>query len=141
MIKSLLSLCVYLYKQLQERARVAEKEKAEAEKILQVKRAEGEEDGVQVLGRAWYSSRAPGHCWRLEDSVLVFSENVSGTCAKNVMDMDMDMDIVLVTRYFDTTKDIGASSKSTSVFIPHGPGAVKDVASQIREGLLQALNA
>lgn len=135
MIKSLLSLCVYVYKQLQERGLHAEKEKAEAEKILQVKRAEGEEDGVQVLGRAWDSSRAPGHCWRLEDSVLVFSENVSGTCAKNVMD------IVLATHYFDTMKDIGASSKSTSVFIPHGPGAVKDVASQIREGLLQALNA
>lgn len=57
------------------------------------------------------------------------------------MDMDMDMDMVLVTNDFDTMKEIGASSKSTSVFIPHGPGAVKDVASQIREGLLQALNA
>jgi len=35
-------------------------------------------------------------------------------------------------------KEIGASSKSSSVFIPHGPGAVKDVAAQIRDGLLQA---
>nr|GFA84568.1 hypothetical protein [Tanacetum cinerariifolium] len=31
----------------------------------------------------------------------------------------------------------GASSKSSAVFIPHGPGAVKDIADQIRDGLLQ----
>ncbi|KAH7860214.1 hypothetical protein Vadar_010725 [Vaccinium darrowii] len=45
-----------------------------------------------------------------------------------------------VTQYFDTMKEIGANSKSSAVFIPHGPGAVKDIASQIREGLLQANN-
>ncbi|GAU32823.1 hypothetical protein TSUD_208910 [Trifolium subterraneum] len=28
-------------------------------------------------------------------------------------------------------------TKSSAVFIPHGPGAVRDVASQIRDGLLQ----
>ncbi|KAJ0977896.1 hypothetical protein J5N97_013370 [Dioscorea zingiberensis] len=54
-----------------------------------------------------------------------------GTTAKDVMDM------VLVTQYFDTMKEIGATSKSSAVFIPHGPGAVRDVASQIRDGLLQ----
>jgi hypothetical protein len=48
------------------------------------------------------------------------------------------MDMVLVTQYFDTMREIGASSKSSSVFIPHGPGAVKDVSAQIRYGLLQA---
>ncbi|KAJ0977895.1 hypothetical protein J5N97_013369 [Dioscorea zingiberensis] len=67
----------------------------------------------------------------LRDSVLGFSVNVPGTTAKDVMDM------VLVTQYFDTMKEIGATSKSSAVFIPHGPGAVRDVASQIRDGLLQ----
>ena len=43
-----------------------------------------------------------------------------------------------VVQYFDTMKEIGATSKSSSVFIPHGPGAVKDVVAQIRDGLLQA---
>ncbi|KAL1563602.1 Hypersensitive-induced response protein [Salvia divinorum] len=41
--------------------------------------------------------------------------------------------------YFDTMKEIGASSKSSSVFIPHGPGAVKD--TQIYNGLLQGESA
>ena len=31
-----------------------------------------------------------------------------------------------------------AEAKSSAVFIPHGPGAVNDVATQIRNGLLQA---
>ncbi|KAJ0808868.1 hypothetical protein HanPI659440_Chr01g0008171 [Helianthus annuus] len=67
----------------------------------------------------------------LRDSVLGFSVNVPGTTTKDVMDM------VLVTHYFDTMKEIGAASKSYAVFIPHGPGAVRDVATQIRDGLLQ----
>ncbi|KAG6424313.1 hypothetical protein SASPL_114728 [Salvia splendens] len=85
------------------RLRVAATEKAEAEKILQIKRAEGEAES--------------------KENVLAFSENVPGTGSKDVMDM------VLVTQYFDTMKEIGASSKSSAVFIPHGPGVVKDIAS------------
>jgi hypothetical protein len=34
-------------------------------------------------------------------------------------------------------KEINASSKNSTVFIPHGPGVVCDVAEQIRNGLLQ----
>jgi ABC-type microcin C transport system duplicated ATPase subunit YejF len=47
------------------------------------------------------------------------------------------MDMVLVTQYFDTMKEIGASSRNSMVFIPHGPGVVRDVAEHIRNGLLQ----
>jgi ABC-type microcin C transport system duplicated ATPase subunit YejF len=47
------------------------------------------------------------------------------------------MDMVLVTQYFDIMKEISASSRNSTVFIPHGPGVVRDVAEQIRNGLLQ----
>lgn len=113
------------------RLRVAANEKAEAEKILQIKRAEGEAESKYLSGLGIARQRQ-AIVDGLRDSVLAFSENVPGTTAKDVMDM------VLVTQYFDTMKEIGATSKSSAVFIPHGPGAVKDVASQIREGLLQA---
>ncbi|XP_021761673.1 hypersensitive-induced response protein 1 [Chenopodium quinoa] len=115
------------------RLRVAANEKAEAEKILQIKRAEGEAESKYLSGMGIARQRQ-AIVDGLRDSVLGFSENVPGTSAKDVMDM------VLVTQYFDTMKDIGASSKSSTVFIPHGPGAVRDVASQIRDGLLQAQN-
>ncbi|XP_059284310.1 hypersensitive-induced response protein 1 [Lycium ferocissimum] len=113
------------------RLRVAANEKAEAEKILQIKKAEGEAESKYLSGLGIARQRQ-AIVDGLRDSVLAFSENVPGTSAKDVMDM------VLVTQYFDTMKEIGATSKSSAVFIPHGPGAVKDVASQIREGLLQA---
>ncbi|XP_021807552.1 hypersensitive-induced response protein 2-like [Prunus avium] len=113
------------------RMRLAATEKAEAEKIMQIKRAEGEAESKYLSGLGIARQRQ-AIVDGLRDSVLAFSENVPGTSSKDVMDM------VLVTQYFDTMKEIGASSKSNSVFIPHGPGAVRDIASQIRDGLLQA---
>nr|AFK45450.1 unknown [Lotus japonicus] len=112
------------------RMRLAANEKAEAEKILQIKKAEGEAES-KYLSRLGIARQRQAIVDGLRDSVLAFSENVPGTSAKDVMDM------VLVTQYFDTMKEIGASSKSSSVFIPHGPGAVRDIAVQIRNGLLQ----
>ena len=113
------------------RMRLAAGEKAEAEKLLQIKRAEGEAES-KYLGGLGIARQRQAIVDGLRDSVLAFSVNVPGTSAKDVMDM------ILVTQYFDTMKEIGASSKASSVFIPHGPGAVRDITSQIREGLLQA---
>ncbi|XP_047074573.1 hypersensitive-induced response protein 1 [Lolium rigidum] len=112
------------------RMRLAATEKAEAEKILQIKRAEGDAESKYLAGLGIARQRQ-AIVDGLRDSVLAFSENVPGTSSKDVMDM------VLVTQYFDTMKDIGASSKSSAVFIPHGPGAVRDIAAQIRDGQLQ----
>ncbi|KAK1372748.1 Hypersensitive-induced response protein 1 [Heracleum sosnowskyi] len=100
-----------------------------AEKILQIKRVEGEAESKYLSGVGIARQRqaiADG----LRDSVIGFSVNVSGTTANDVMDM------VLITQYFDTMEEIGAASKSFAVFIPHGPGAVRDVAAQIHDGLL-----
>lgn len=110
--------------------RVAANEKAETEKILHIKKAEGDAEAKYLAGLGVARQRQ-AIVDGLRDSVLAFSENVPGTTSKDVMDM------VLVTQYFDTLKDIGASSKSNSIFVPHGPGAVRDIASQFRDGLLQ----
>ncbi|KAI3869393.1 hypothetical protein MKW92_010234 [Papaver armeniacum] len=105
--------------------------RGEAEKIMQIKRAEGDAESKHLSGLGIARQRQ-AIVDGLRDSVLGFSINVPGTTPKDVMDM------VLVTQYFDTMKEIGATSKSSAVFIPHGPGAVRDVATQIRDGLLQA---
>ncbi|CAI0453587.1 unnamed protein product [Linum tenue] len=113
------------------RLRLAANEKAEAEKIVQIKRAEGDAESKFLSGLGIARQRQ-AIVDGLRDSVLGFSGNVPGTSAKDVLDM------VLITQYFDTMKEIGAASKSTAVFIPHGPGAVNDIAAQVRDGLLQA---
>ncbi|KAK4767901.1 hypothetical protein SAY87_003042 [Trapa incisa] len=113
------------------RLRVAANEKAEAQKIIQIKRAEGEAESKYLAG-VGIARQRQAIVDGLRESVMGFSENVPGTTAKDILDM------VLVTQYFDTLKEIGSTSKSSAVFIPHGPGAISDIATQIREGLLQA---
>lgn len=113
-----------------QRMRMAAMDKAEAEKILQVKRAEGEAEAKYLSGSGIARQRQ-AITEGLRESVLTFSNNVPGTSAKDVMDL------VLLTQYFDTMKEIGSSSKNTTIFLPHGPGHVGDITEQIRNGMMQ----
>lgn len=113
-----------------QRTRMAAVEKAEAEKILLVKRAEGEAEAKYLSG-VGIARQRQAITNGLRDSVVSFSSNVVGTSSKDVMDM------VLLTQYFDTMKDLGDKSKNTTVFLPHGPGHVQDIVAQIRDGTLQ----
>ncbi|EFJ08723.1 hypothetical protein SELMODRAFT_269623 [Selaginella moellendorffii] len=117
-----------------QRMRMAAVEKGEAEKILQVKRAEGDAESKYLSG-VGVARQRQAITDGLRESVLTFSQDVPGTSAKEVMEM------VMVTQYFDTLKDIGASSKTSAVFIPHGPAHVSDIAQQLRDGVLQANTA
>eukprot|EP00249_Psilotum_nudum_P027562 c35393_g1_i1 orf=262-1131(-) len=114
-----------------ERLRVASEYKGDAEKILRVKRAEAEAEAKYLAGIGVARQRQ-AITDGLRDSVLSFANGVQGSSAKDVMDM------IMLTQYFDTMKDVGASSKNTTVFLPHGPGHIHDVAEQVRNGLLQA---
>jgi hypothetical protein len=46
------------------------------------------------------------------------------------------LQIMLMTQYLDTLKDLGVNGRSSTVFLPHGPGAICDMASQIRRAWL-----
>lgn len=95
-----------------------------------MKQAEGEVE-ARYLSGVGVAQQRQAIVDGLQESVLAFANNVPGTSPNEVMDM------VLVTQYFDTLKEIDSNSRNTAVFIPHGPGAVCDVAEQIRNGLLQ----
>ncbi|CAM6070370.1 unnamed protein product [Sphagnum tenellum] len=110
--------------------RMAAVEKAEAGKILEVKKAEGEAEAKYLSGYG-IARQHQGITEGLRESVLAFSNDVPGTSAKGVMDL------VWVTQYFDTMKEIGSSSQNTTVFLPHGPGHVGDITSLIQNGLMQ----
>lgn len=71
----------------------------------------------------------------LRENILNFSDKVEGASAKEVMDL------IMITQYFDTIKNLGNSSKNTTVFIPHGPGHVRDIGDQIRNGLMELASA
>lgn len=96
-----------------------------------VKKAEAEAEAKYLSG-VGIAKQRQAITEGLRDNILNFSNTVSGTSAKEVMDL------IMVTQYFDTIKELGNSSKNTTVFIPHGPGHVRDVTDQIRNGVMEA---
>ncbi|KMZ65729.1 Hypersensitive induced response protein 4 [Zostera marina] len=114
-----------------QRMQLASVYKGEAEKIFLVKKAEADAE-AKYLGGVGVARQRQAITEGLRDNILNFSNKISGTSAKEVMDL------IMITQYFDTIKDLGNSSKNTTVFIPHGPGHVRDISDQIRDGLMQA---
>ena len=112
-----------------QRLKVAAIEKGEAEKILKVKQAEAEAEASILHGKGIAGQRQ-AIIEGLGQSVEEFVKQIPGTTAAHVMDM------VLLIQYIDTLKEIGGSSQSNIVFIPHTPGNVQDIAGQIRETIL-----
>lgn len=87
-----------------QRLRVAASDKAEAEKIMVVKQAEADAEAKFLAGTGIARQRQ-AIVNGLRQSVVTFSEEVQGVNSKDVLDL------LLVTQYFDTLKEVGASSK------------------------------
>jgi len=117
-----------------QRLQLANVYKGEAEKILMVKKAEAEAES-KYLGGVGVARQRQAITDGLRENILNFSNKVEGTSSKDVMDL------IMITQYFDTIKDLGNSSKNTTVFLPHGPGHVRDISDQIRNGLMEAESA
>jgi regulator of protease activity HflC (stomatin/prohibitin superfamily) len=114
-----------------QRMRVAATEKGEAERILKVKSAEGDAQSKALQGKGIADQRA-AIVAGLRDSVDEFQKSVPGTTAKDVMNL------VLMTQYFDMLKEIGASTRSTAILIPHSPGHLSSLGDQIRNAMMEA---
>jgi regulator of protease activity HflC (stomatin/prohibitin superfamily) len=117
-----------------QREQVAANARGEAEKILVVKKAEGEAESKALQGQGIANQRK-AIIEGLQNSIEQFQKVVDGTSSKEVMQL------VLVTQYFDTLKSIGESDKTNTLFLAHTPSAVKDVSEQIMESMLVAERA
>ncbi|KAF3661982.1 Hypersensitive-induced response protein 1 [Capsicum annuum] len=133
-LNSTLLLCWSYVVFVAQRLQLASVYKGEAEKILQVKKAEAEAES-KYLGGVGVARQRQAITDGLRENILNFSHKVEGTSAKEVMDL------IMITQYFDTIKDIGNSSNNTTVFLPHGPGHVRDIGQQIRDGMMEAASA
>lgn len=114
-----------------QRMRVAATEKGEADRILKVKAAEGDAQSQALQGRGIADQRQ-AIIAGLRDSVDEFRKSVPGTTAKDVMNL------VLMTQYFDMLKDIGASSRTNAILIPHSPGHLASLTEQMRNAMIEA---
>lgn len=112
-----------------QRLRMAAVEQAEADKIRVVKAAEGEAESKALQGQGIANQRK-AIIEGLKESVASFSSSVDGANAQDVMNL------VLMTQYFDTIKDIGLSGKSNTILIPHSPGGMQDISTELRNAII-----
>jgi regulator of protease activity HflC (stomatin/prohibitin superfamily) len=97
------------------RLRIAAEYQAEANKIIQVKNAEGEADSKYLSGVGVARQRR-AIVDGLKESIVEFAENVDGATPSDVIDL------LLLTQYFDMLKDVGEKNKQKgTLFMPHAP--------------------
>ena len=113
------------------RLRVAATERGEADKILKVKAAEAEAESKALQGKGIADQRR-AIIDGLRESVDQFAQSISGTTPESIMQL------VLMTQHYDTVKEIGASSRANTIFVPYSPGGMSDLAAQMREALISA---
>ena len=114
-----------------QRMRIAATEKGEAEKIIMVKAAEADAESKALSGKGIADQRR-AIVEGLRESVDEFQKTVPGASAQDVMNL------ILMTQYFDTLKDLGQSSKTNTILIPHSPGYLGDLAGQLRDAMITA---
>jgi regulator of protease activity HflC (stomatin/prohibitin superfamily) len=110
---------------------MAAQDKAEAEKIMIVKAAEADAEAKYLAG-VGIARQRQAIVSGIQESMSAFNQKFNSLNPQTVMDL------IIVTQYFDTLKDIGSHSKSNTIFIPSDTGDVGKIASQMRNGLLQA---
>jgi regulator of protease activity HflC (stomatin/prohibitin superfamily) len=122
--------------------RLAMQEKAEADKMVAILKAEGlaETTRIQAAADADSKHKAGEGLSRqrqaiidgLAESVKHFQEGVADVSSKDVMDL------IMITQYFDMMHSIGCAEKgSNTIFIPHSPSSVGDIAQQLRQGFME----
>ena len=111
------------------RQREAAIEKAEAEKVLAVRRAEAEAEAKHLSGKGTAKMRQ-AITEGFKDSI----ESMRESCGLEPREV---VHMMLVTQYLDVLKDFAHSGKATMV-VPHGPSAVQDIEGQVRNGFMQA---
>ena len=114
-----------------QRMRVVASEKGEAERILKVKSAEAEAQSKALQGKGMADQRK-AIIQGLKESVSDFKESLPNTTEQDVLNL------ILMTQYFDTIKDLGASSHNNTIMIPHSPSAVGDILQQISNSVIIA---
>lgn len=108
------------------RLKYAVAERAEGDKILQVKSAEAGAEALYLSG-VGVSRQRKAIVDGLKNSIVEFS----GDTSANTKDV---MDLLLLTQYFDMIRDVGTASHCRTTFVP----ASRTSGDAMRVSLLQA---
>ncbi|CAB9519568.1 Hypersensitive-induced response protein-like protein [Seminavis robusta] len=109
------------------RLKFAVAERAEGEKILEVKRAEAEANAKYLSG-VGVAKQRKAIVDGLRTSIVNFHDSVEGSSTKDVMDL------LLLTQYFDMIRDVGSAGHCKTTFVPTS----RTLGDDVRNSLLQA---
>ena len=112
------------------RLKFAVAERAEGDKILQVKSAEAEAEAKYLSG-VGVAKQRKAIVDGLRASIVDFADEVKGSSTKEVMDL------LLLTQYFDMVRDVGAANHCKTTFVPSS----KSQSDNFRNSILQAESA
>jgi len=107
----------------QQRLRVAAEHEGEAKKIIVIKEAEADARSKELSGEGIAKQRI-AIVAGLRESVKDASDAL-GVNAEGVMTL------VLMTQYYDMLTDVGKTSRTNTIMLPHSPGAVGELREQI----------
>ena len=109
------------------RLKYAIAERAEGDKILQVKSAEAEAEAKYLSG-VGVAKQRKAIVDGLRSSIVDFEGHVEGAQTKEIMDL------LLLTQYFDMVSNVGAAPHCKTTFVPSSFRSSSDM----RNALLQA---
>ena len=109
------------------RLKYAIAERAEGDKILQVKAAEAEAEALYLSG-VGVAKQRKAIVDGLRNNLVEFADHLEGSNSKEVMDL------LLLTQYFDMLKDVGSANHCKTTFVPSSSSS----GDAMRNSLLQA---
>merc|ERR1712085_199700 len=109
------------------RLKFAVAERAEGDKILQVKSAEAEAEAKYLSG-VGVAKQRKAIVDGLKSCIVDFTDGVKGSTSKDTLDL------LLLTQYFDCIKDVGTDKRCKTTLIPFS----KTTGDELRSSLLQA---
>lgn len=105
------------------RLRIAAQEKAEAEKIMVVKKAEAEAESKYLNGVG---------IAKQQQAIIEGQQNSAMEFASKLTNKDV-LELLLITSHFDMVEHVGRFAKNSTLFLSHSPGSISDTANQIRK--------
>lgn len=116
-----------------QRLRIAAQEKGEAEKIMLVKQAEAQAEANILQGKGIAGQRKA-----IIDGLGQSVEEIQKLYPN--MSTDSIMKMIMMIQYFDTLKEIGAQSKTNTLFVGHSPDNMNDISAKMLEALIATKN-
>lgn len=114
----------------QKRQRVAAIDKAEAQKIGLVTAAEAEAESKYLAGTGLAKMRVA--------ITKGFKESIDHMTHSGGLNSEEVVHMMLVSQYLDVMKDFANNTSSKSILVPHTPGGLTDVESQLKVGFAAA---